>query len=244
MKLKMCCILLPLFAALPAHAIGINSMLEYVDSSGRAEFIITNSEDSRQYINVQLAELLVENGDIRKLPYSRENVNKWVMSAHPSRAIVEPGFKKTFLLMHQPIVGEPDFNKDRVFQVSFVPSPYFDEDELAKENSTVKMAFGFAPIVIIPAKEPQPLTYKMTYHDDRVMVENNGNTAFSLFLDGCPEKIIDKERGKCTTNATVLAGRNLSIPLPTAMVGKSTLKAKLATYGNKFSADVTLKKQS
>jgi hypothetical protein len=244
MKLIMFFACMSLLASVPANAIGINSMLQYTDSSGRAEFTITNSEDSRQYINVHITELLVENGEIRKIPYTRDNVDTWVMSAHPARAIVEPGFKKSFLLMHQPIVGEPDFNKDRVFQVSFVPSPYFDEDEVVQKNSAVKMAFGFAPLVIVPAKAPQPLDYKMAYVGDKVTVVNDGNTAFTLFLDGCPENTAEKERGKCSADAVVLAGRKLNVALPTAMLGKSTFKAKVATYGNKFSAETTLRKQS
>jgi hypothetical protein len=242
MKLRMLGVWLSLLATVPAHAIGINSMLEFTDPKGKAEFTITNSEDFRQYINVLVTEFIVENGEIRKVPYTRDNVDKWVMAAHPARAIVEPGFKKNFLLMHQPIVGEPDFNRDRVFQVSFVPTPYFAEDE--KKGNAVKMAFGFAPLVIVPAKEPQPVAYDMTYRGDKVTVVNRGNTAFTLFLDGCPQDTAAKERSKCSTNAVVLAGRKLDVALPASMTGQTTLKAKMATYGNKFKAEATLRKQS
>lgn len=243
MKLRMLGALLLLLAVVPAHAIGINSMLEYADPKGRAEFIITNSEDQRQYINVLITELIVENGELRKVPYTRDNVDQWVMSAHPARAIVEPGFKKTFLLMHQPIVGEPNANKDRVFQVSFVPTPYIAEDDIV-QNSAVKMAFGFAPLVIVPAKEPLPLAYDMTYSDSSVTVVNRGNTAFTLFLDGCPKDTAEKERGKCSADAVVLAGRKLNVALPASMASQSTLKAKMATYGNKFKAEAILRKRS
>lgn len=241
MKLRMLGVWLSLLATVPAHAIAISSMLEYTDSKGKAEFTITNSEDYRQYINVLITELIVENGEIRKVPYTRENVHKWVMSAHPARAIVEPDFKKNFLLMYQPITGEPDFNTDRVFQVSFVPTPYFAENE--KQGSAVKMAFGFAPLIIVPAKEPQPLAYDMTYRGDKVTVVNNGNTAITLLLDGCPQGLADKERSKCSADAVVLAGRKLDVALPASMASQSTLKAKLATYGNKFKAEATLRKQ-
>lgn len=47
--------------------------LEYADPKGKAVFSITNSEDYRQYISVLLSELFVENGEIRKVPYSRDN---------------------------------------------------------------------------------------------------------------------------------------------------------------------------
>lgn len=243
MKLRILGVWLSLFATVPAHAIGINSMLEFADPKGRAEFTITNSEEQRQYISVLISELIIENGEIRKVPYTRDNVDKWVMSARPARAIVEPDFKKNFVLTHQPIVGEPDTNKDRVFQVSFVPTPYFADGEI-KQDSSVKMAFGFAPLVIVPAKEPQPLAYDMTYRGDKVTVVNRGNTAFTLFLDGCPQGTTDKARSKCSTDAVVLAGRKLEVSLPDSMVSQSTLKAKMATYGNKFKAEATLRKQS
>ncbi|MGS3176590.1 hypothetical protein [Aeromonas sanarellii] len=243
MKLRMLSAWLTLLVTVPAHAIGINSMLEYSDPKGRAEFTITNTEDQRQYITVLITELIVENGELRKVPYTRDNVDKWVMSAHPARAIVEPGFKKSFLLMYQPIVGEP-VNKDRVFQVSFAPTPYFDKEDEISQNSSVKMAFGFAPLVIVPAKEAQPLAYDMTYRGDSVTVVNRGNTAFTLYLDGCPQNTADKERSKCSTDAVVLAGRKLNLTLPAVMVSQSTLKAKMATYGNKFKAEATLRKQS
>ncbi|WP_395948447.1 hypothetical protein ACFWHB_11715 [Aeromonas mytilicola subsp. aquatica] len=243
MKLRMLSAWLTLLVTVPAHAIGINSMLEYSDPKGRAEFTITNTEDQRQYITVLITELIVENGELRKEPYTRDNVDKWVMSAHPARAIVEPGFKKSFLLMYQPIVGEP-VNKDRVFQVSFAPTPYFDKEDEISQNSSVKMAFGFAPLVIVPAKEAQPLAYDMTYRGDSVTVVNRGNTAFTLYLDGCPQNTADKERSKCSTDAVVLAGRKLNLTLPAVMVSQSTLKAKMATYGNKFKAEATLRKQS
>lgn len=243
MKLRMLSAWLMLLATVPAHAIGINSMLEYSDPKGRTEFTITNTEDQRQYINVLITELIVENGELRRVPYTRDNIDKWVMSAHPARAIVEPGFKKNFLLMHQPKVGEP-VNKDRVFQVSFVPTPYVAEEDKVMQNSSVKMQFGFAPLIIVPAKDPQPLTYDITYRGNSVAVVNRGNTAFTLFLDGCPQGTADKERSKCSTDAVVLAGRKLNVRLPDSMVSQPILKAKMATYGNKFKAEATLRKQS
>lgn len=242
MKLRMLGVWLSLLSSVSAYAIGINSMLEYTDAKGNAEFIITNSEDYRQYVNVLITELVVENGEIRKVPYTRNNVHQWAMSSHPARSILEPSFKKNFLLMYQPKVGEAIVNRDKVFQVSFVPAPYFAENE--KEGSAVKMAFGFAPIVIVPAKEPLPLEYEAIYRGDKVTVFNKGNSSFTLFLDGCPKGTAERARDACCTNAIVLAGRKLEIPLSAPMVNQSALQAKFASYGNKFKAEATLRKQS
>ncbi|MFM5401577.1 hypothetical protein [Aeromonas sp. 600724] len=229
-------------ASMSAHAIGISSMLEYTNPKGEASFVLTNSEDYRQYINVLISEVLVEGGKLKKEPYTRNNISKWAMTAYPARAILEPGFKKTFSLVYQPVVGEAAINRDKVFQVSFVPSPYFTDEE--KKSNVVKMAFGFSPIVIVPAKEIQPLTYEMRYQGDKVVVTNKGNSFFTLFLDGCAENTPAKERTACVVDATVLAGRELTIALPVGMVGRPTLHAKLASLGNKFKAETTLRKQS
>ncbi|MFM5781522.1 hypothetical protein ACET8B_02055 [Aeromonas caviae] len=233
---------LPLLASMSAHAIGINSMLEYTNPKGEASFIITNSEDYRQYVNVLITELVVEHGNIKKVPYTRDNVNKWALASHPARAILEPSFKKTFSMVYQPVTGEPVVNRDKVFQVSFVPTPYFSDAE--KKTNTVKMAFGFAPILIVPAKEPQPLNYEMRYQGDKVVVTNKGNSFFTLYLDGCAKNTAAKARSTCSTDATVLAGRTLTIPLSGTMAGQSELRAKLSSHGNKHKAEATLRKQS
>lgn len=230
-----------LCTAIPAQAIGIDSMLGYADEQGEAEFVITNSEEYRQYINVAIAELTVERGQIQKMPYTRDNLSEWALEVHPARSILEAGFKKVFALKYQPKSGVLRIDRDRVFQVSFVPTPYFAEGE---KGSAVKMAFGFAPLLIVPAKEAQPLAYELRYRGDKVKVINKGSAFFTLYLDGCPKGTVGQARKACGVDATVLAGRELDIALPPAMQSRQTLHAKMASYGNKFKAETTLNKQS
>lgn len=234
-------VLLTQFVTVPVYAIGIDSMLEYTDMKGEAKFTVTNSDAGRQYINVLISELLVENGNIKKVPYTRDNLNQWAMAAYPARSILEPKFKKEFSLVYQPKKDELVINRDRVFQVSFIPTPYFAEGE--KKNNAVKMEFGFAPLVIVPAPQPEPLNYDMEYRGNSVTVVNKGNSFFTLFLDGCPEGTPDKARSTCSVDATVLAGRKLNIPLSAQIAKQSTLKARMSSHGNKFKAEATLRKQ-
>ncbi|WP_421262996.1 hypothetical protein [Aeromonas sp. 602200] len=230
---------LALCAAMPVQAIGIDSMLGYANEKGEAEFVITNSETYRQYINVAISEITVTNGQLQKTPYTRANLSDWALEVSPARTILEPGFKKVFALKYQP-TGVWRQDRDRVFQVSFVPTPYFAEGET---GNAVKMAFGFAPLLIVPAKETQPLAYEMHYRGDKVTVTNKGGTFFTLYLDGCPNGTATKDRKACSVDATVLAGRELNVVLPPAMQSRSTLQAKMASYGNKFKAQTTLNKQ-
>lgn len=241
MKLMMLGGWLSLWAAIPAQAIGIDSMLGYADAQGEAEFVITNSEEYRQYINVAIAELAVERGQIQKVPYTRDNLSEWALEVRPARTILEPGFKKVFALKYQPKSEAPRLDRDRVFQVSFVPTPYFAEGE---KGNAVKMAFGFAPLLIVPAKETQPLAFELSYRGDKVRVINKGNTFFSLFLDGCAKNVASQARKTCSVDATVLAGRELDVALPSTMQSLPVLRAKMVSYGNKFKAETTLNKQS
>ncbi|HDO1331761.1 TPA: hypothetical protein P2Q98_004561 [Aeromonas veronii] len=228
-----------LFAA-QANAIGISSMLEYADEQGRTVFTVSNGESYRQYINTAVSELTVVNGEIKKMPYTRDNIDKWALDIRPARTILEPGFKKDIVVQYQPkeIVRS---DRDRVFQLSFVPTPYFAEGE---EKQQVKIAFGFAPLLIVPAKKTQPLAYELRYQGDSVIVTNKGDGFFSLSLDGCAKDAPANARQECSTSATVLAGRKLTVKLPNEMVKAQTLRAKLFSYGNKFKAEETLSKQS
>jgi P pilus assembly chaperone PapD len=231
---------LALCATMPAQAIGINSMLAYTDVQGEAEFVVTNSEDYRQYINVAIAELTVELGQLKKKPYTRDNLSDWALEVHPARTILEPGFKKVFALKYKPRPGVSRLDRDQVFQVSFVPTPYFAEGE---KGNAVKMAFGFAPLLIVPAKDAQPLEYEMRYRGDKVTVTNKGNTFFTLYLDGCPKGTASQVQKTCRVDATVLAGRELEVALPPAMQSQPSLRAKMASHGNKFKAEAILSKQ-
>ncbi|HHQ4457924.1 TPA: hypothetical protein ACSPZI_004328 [Aeromonas hydrophila] len=222
-----------------AKAIGISSMLEYADEQGQATFTVSNGESYRQYINTAVSELTVVDGEIKKTPYTRDNLDEWALVVRPARTILEPGFKKSIMVQYAP-KGVVRSDRDRVFQLSFVPTPYFEEGE---EKQQVKIAFGFAALLIVPAKETQPLDYALRYEGSNVVVTNKGNGFFSLVLDSCAKDAPASARDACSTSATVLAGRTLTIPLPDGMKGAPTVTAKLFSYGNKFKADTTLTKR-
>lgn len=218
-------------------AIGVSSMLEYVDERGKATFIVSNSESSRQYINTAVSELIVVNGEIKKIPYTRDNIEQWVLDVRPARTILEPGFKKNIVMQYQPKKEEREVDRDRVFQITFVPSPYFADGEVPNQ---VKIAFGFAPLLIVPAKKIHPLEYDMSYQGNKVVVTNKGKNFFSLSLEGCAKDVSQNERQACTTSATVLAGRKLEVILPKNMINAVSLKAKVFSFGSKFKAETTL----
>lgn len=223
-------------------AIGINSMLQYTNEDGESEFSIANTEDYRQYVNVAISEVYIENGEIKKIPYSRDNLSEWALEVSPARAILEPGFNKVFSVKYQPKLGVADRARERVFQISFVPTPYFSEGE--KKENAVKMAFGFSPLVIVPATPTPPIQYDIRYSGDKVVVTNKGEGFFTLYLDACPKSTPTDTREKCSTYSTVLAGRKLDVALSKEMAASVTLNAKLTSYKNKFKVETVIKKQS
>lgn len=227
-----------MMVAFQANAIGISSMLEYTDDSGRAVFTVTNGESYRQYINTAVAELSVVNGEIKREPYNKDNIDIWALDVRPARTILEPGFKKNIVVQYHP-KGIVRSDRDRVFQLSFVPTPYFAQGE---EKQQVKIAFGFAPLLIVPAKETMPLAYDLRYLDGKVVVTNKGTSFFSLSLDGCEKSSSERDRKECSISTTVLAGRTLEIKLPAGMTKQPTLQAKMFSYGNKYKAEKILTK--
>lgn len=228
------------FIASQAQAIGINSMLEFADESGKAVYTVSNTDKYRQYINTAISELHVVDGDLEKIPYTRDNIDIWALEVRPARTILEPGFKKDIAVQYLPNKGIQRVDRDRVFQVSFVPTPYFGEGEKPLQ---VKMAFGFAPLLMVPAKQPQPIKSEIVYRGDKVKVTNQGDTFFTLTLDGCSKDTPTHARDACAMTATVLSGRTLDIALPSEMADMPKLKAKMFSYGNKFKVQTTLTNQ-
>ncbi|HHQ4663861.1 TPA: hypothetical protein ACSPZY_004363, partial [Aeromonas veronii] len=181
-----------------------------------------------------------EHGEIKKIPYTRDNVDSWVLDIRPARTIIEAGFKKMVSVKYQPKQKIEQLDRDRVFQISFVPTPYFSEGEKERQ---VKIAFGFAPLLIVPAKNTKPLSYELQYIGDSVRVVNKGLGFFSLYLDGCSKGTLETMRKDCSVQATVLSGRELKISLPKGVSKDAALRAKIFSYGNKFTAEEVLVKQ-
>lgn len=221
-----------------SHAISISSMLEIANDQGEAEFTITNTEDFRQYISTTVSEVSVEKGELIKTPYTRDNISIWSLDVRPARTIVEPSFKKSFRISYAPKGSDmAHLERDRAYQVSFVPTPYFGEGD---PNNTVKIAFGFAPIFIVPAKEAQPINYELRHLGSQIEVKNNGNSYFSLLVDGCEDLKVTANTKECSVNATLLAGRHMMLKLPEKMQQAKQLKAKLISHGGKFKVDTLL----
>lgn len=235
-------LIVPFFCS-AAQALGIDAMLKYTDERGRGEFVVSNSEPERVYVNVTVAELVVENGELKKIPYTTANLDQWAMEVRPARAILEPGFSKRVQATYLPVKGLARLDRDRIFQLSFVPSPYFGEDEkIAPSQGQLKVAFGLAPLLIVPAKPTPRLQYELNYRRGQVTVSNLGQGTISVYLDGC-EAVTGRSKSGCSTSVTVLPGRVMKVDVPAGARHKPALQAKVMSYGNTYEQESTLKQQ-
>ena len=239
MKALRCSLLL---AALCSYesvaAIGINSMVEFAHE-GEGSFTITNGEEFRQFISVAVSSISVEDGELVKTPYTRENIDSWSLTVRPARTIIDEKLSKDFKVSYKPHKSESK-NRDKMYQLTFIPTPYFPKGEPAKH--AVQVAIGFAPIFVVPADKDQPFDYDITYDGESIQLNNQGNSYIRAFFDACPASAKGKAREVCTKVAYAMSGRRLTVPLTPGMVGASAIKADISTHYLTYKDALTLQK--
>lgn len=226
-------------ACLPlvGQAMGINSMMEFTERD-KTSFTVTNTANYRQFIQVGITQLDVKDGELVKTPYTRENIDDWSLAIRPARTVIEPKLSKLFQVEHTlPAVYAA--SRDHAYQLSFIPTPYFEEGEPATHS--VKIAVGFAPIVIVPAKQDKPIQYQMRYNGKGQMtLSNHGETYLRASLDACPANVADKDKKTCSTVVYALSGRNLPITLPEGMKNSGKINVELSTHRFDYKKTFTL----
>lgn len=227
-----------ILVASQVKAIEIDAILKFTDKSGKQTFTLTNDSNKRMFVKVNVAELKVVNGEIEKVPYTRQNLNEWMMDVSPIKSIVEPGFEKQFAAQVRCSV-DCTGQKDRIFQIGFSPTPYLENEEQGK--STVQLTMGIAAVLIQPGI-PQPLAYDLAYSGTSVIFHNRGESYFQASVDSCPPDATRTERYTCTKEFTVLAGRKLSVELPESMRAPS-LTVVIKTHAQAFTQTEKLKRQ-
>lgn len=228
------CLSLTPFAA---QSMGINSMVE-VAKNGVGNFTVTNTEDYRQFIHVALAAMEVKDGELKANPYTRENINDWTLMVRPARTIIDSKLKKDFKVSFEP-KPHTDTSKDHIYQLTFVPTPYFADG--APKQSTMQIAIGFAPIFIVPAKKDKPLHFNMSRDKETITLKNLGGTYIRTFLDACPEGTKGKARDACIMSAYSVSGRNLKLRLSPQMAKAKSIKVELSTHNVDYKKDFSIK---
>ncbi|OCH16782.1 hypothetical protein A6E05_02835 [Aliivibrio sp. 1S165] len=237
-KLQYGLLLAALSPQLSYASIGINSMVEFAEK-GQGLFTISNVADYRQFLSVAVSSISVVDGELVKTPYTRENIDSWSLTVRPARTVIDPKLKKDFKLRYEAKASE-SAERDKMYQLTFVPTPYFAKGE--PETHVMQIAIGFAPIFVVPAEKDQPLDYDVTYKGESIQLVNNGNSYLRAIFDACPESAKGDARKACSKVVYGLSGRNLTIPLPPEMQSASQIKAEFSTHNLTYKAKLTLEK--
>ena len=95
-----------------------------MSNDGKGEFLITNPASKRQFMNVTISKIEIENGKLKEILYLR-NVKDWDLSVKPARTILEPKLQKSFKVSYQG--NHKNLTHDQIYKLSYVPTPYFEE---------------------------------------------------------------------------------------------------------------------
>ncbi|PQJ64201.1 hypothetical protein BTO10_05270 [Vibrio chagasii] len=220
------------------YAISIDTMVSFGDSKGKAELVVTNSDSQRQFINVTINKVNLENGDFTFEPYTRNNIEKWEVEATPARTIIDPGFHKKVVVRNILPMSEWSDHEDRIYQLNIIPTPYMSEANGETKNP-VLVTFGFAPFVVLPAKQTPPIEYEFTYLGDKVEIFNYGKGYFSASVSSCDDNTEEMEKSECAVSVVVLSGRRLVLELPEKMKNQNKFEVSLISHANKFRVEKT-----
>ncbi len=192
----------------PVLSIEIDAMFKLSEADNSTTYTITNNGNSRIYLNAIMNELEIDGEEIRKINYTRENLSDWKATVSPSQMVLNPGFEGRFRVEYRCENCEEDV--ERVFQIGFVPSPYFEDG--SENQHRVGVSVGFAPI-FVKYSGVDDMEYEASLNGDQVTIINHGKSFIQAKVTFCD----DKDKGEaCEMNVNVLAGRKLSFTLPLA----------------------------
>ncbi|MHA6607619.1 hypothetical protein ACVA6G_19295 [Photobacterium damselae] len=203
----------------------IDTMLKISDDNGTGVFTVSNDLDKSSFIKIEPSKVIVnKDGSLKKIKYDKSNFKDWEISLTKTKLILEPKRVKNIGIRSLCSDG-CDRTHDTVFAIKFLPTPYLKGDE---KQASVTINYGYEPIFVIPASSPK-YKYKIERKDDRVLIENSGNSLLRIFIDQCNEKV----KKNCNSNIVVLAGRKKDINLPINS-RQNKINLNIMGYDNSF----------
>lgn len=236
MKIKNIAITLPfLFATTTGYAFSVDSMVKVSDKNGNGVFTLTSTKGEPEYISGEIEQVSVEDGAIKKIKLTKDNLPIWDLALLPTKVILYPGEMRRVAVKNLCQKNCTNLEKDKVYQISFKPSS--SEDGLEKSN--VGINFGYAPYFIVPA-EKIDIKYNYSYDSNGLNFKNDSNTFLYVQLDNCQKgKIIEG----CKKTYTFLSGREKSIPLTKEFSNLKKIKMRIATHDYEYNEVVYAKKK-
>lgn len=218
-----------------SHAFSIDKMLLIAREDGNGVFTLTSSKTEPEYIKGSVSQVKVENGELEKVELTKDNLPLWDLALLPNKLILNPGERRRVSVKNLCQVNCYDLEKDKVYQVTFMPS-VIDGD---KKESRIGINYGYAPYYIVPARNAN-VDYEVKYNGSEVYVENNGNTFFYIQFDNCKPNSVSN---KCKQTNTILSGRKKTIKLAEGLQNVDSLSVKVANHDYSYNKNITIKKK-
>ncbi|MGI9887512.1 hypothetical protein [Vibrio chagasii] len=213
-----------------ANAFNVDKMIIVADQKGNGVVTLINDESTPIFVNGQIQEIQVLNGDkVVRNSYTRNNLNDWKISlTHPS-LVLRPGEEKDVGIRSLCHNTSCDNSKDLMFMLPFSPSRYKEGGE---KNKGVEINYGFSPVYILPTTKPI-FDYYIYNNGESLRIDNNSNTLIDVYVNSCTT---DNDT-QCKQKFTVVSGRDKTFSLK-----KNTQSEKLnvtvTSYDKKYSKEM------
>ncbi|WP_240998157.1 hypothetical protein [Vibrio owensii] len=107
----------------------VDTMLLVGDEYGNGVFTISNNKSTTEFIQSNITQLQVKNGELTRTPYTESNFSDWRVTLTHPKMILESGRQKQVGV--RSLCGNKcDFSEDQYYLVSFEPSPYDPEGKI------------------------------------------------------------------------------------------------------------------
>ncbi|WP_039987002.1 hypothetical protein [Vibrio owensii] len=215
-------------------AFQVDKMVVVGDTKGNSIITINNDEDTPLFVETVVEEISIKNGtEIIKEEYTRENLDDWKISLTHQRLVLKKGEEKDIGIRSLCHNTTCDNSQDLMFSLTFLPSKYREEGEVA---SGVEINYGFAPVYIIPTTDPT-FDYEIVNKGDELQVKNDSNTMIQVYLDSCTTEIT----AQCRQKLTVLAGRHKSFNLVDT-IQNDNLRVTVRSHDKSYSQKQVVKR--
>ncbi|MGR5240169.1 hypothetical protein ACPV36_04650 [Photobacterium damselae] len=221
-------IVLSVVAVLSAqvNALAIDNMLYFIGKSNSTKIDLINNESRKAYIKTTMSKIDVKNNKLYETELSSENISDWNVTLTPSRTIMEPKQAKSISVRFN-CAKNCNRAVDEIYKLSILPVPYGEDGKL----TDVKLGFGFAPYVIVPAAEQKP-SYNIEYTKDKkgIIFSNTGNTFLNAVIDIC-KKDVNKQ---CNISHRMLPGRTKTFKLNDEVQKLNSIKFYVVNYDESY----------
>lgn len=212
----------------------VDSLFKSSNERGHGVFTVSNQGREPLYLTGEVSRIETQDGEIKKIPLTRDNFPLWDLALNPTKAVLQVGEVRDFSVKYL-CETQCDRSEDLVYQIRFSPSV----EASSNEGQQVSFLFGMAPYYVIPALK-QKVDYEWDYQEEKkeININNTGNTFLKVELNQC-RKQRTKEMSQCRAVYYVLSGHHKTISLP-EFFDDAPITVKVANHDQSIEKTFTL----